>query len=149
MSPQLLARIFKRQLWQKLLNTFLDFQSFNIPNSAPLIRAQMCSRGYPASFFKALNECWESMKGEIMSQRHQIPWAVNWLTSFCKKKWKDNLRWIVPVFLSSKTTPQLPTQKWIMVIKLGLLPYDFCFKQGQGLKASAAHPIWGLINGGS
>ena len=99
MSPQLLARIFKRQLWPKLLNTFLDFQALNIPNSAPLIRAQMCSRGYPASFFKALNECWESMKGEIMSQCYQIPWAVNWLTSFCKKKWKDNLRWIVLIFV--------------------------------------------------
>ena len=36
-----------------------------------------------------------------------------------------------------------------MVIKLGLLSYDFCFKQGQVLKASAANPIWGLINGGS
>ena len=73
MSSQLLARIFKRQLCLKLLDTFLNFQSLNIPNSAPLIRTQMCSRGYPASFFKALNECWESMKGEIMSQCYQIP----------------------------------------------------------------------------
>ena len=31
-----------------------------------------------------------------------------------------------------------------MVIKLGLLSYDFCFKQGQGLRDSAAHPIRGL-----
>ena len=47
-------------------------------------------------------------------------------------------------FLFSKTTPQLPAKKWIMVIKLGLLSYDFCFKQGQGLRDSAAHPIRGL-----
>ena len=90
-SPQLLARIFKRQLWPKLLNTFLDFQSFNVPNSTPLIRAQMCARGYPASFFEAMDEWWECMKGEIMSQRYQIPWAVNWLTSFCKKTEKINI----------------------------------------------------------